>query len=532
MTDLLMSVWDGVDTAKSKDGKKNDAIAGHPLRVAYYKLSVIFRVIADSGWFQNGVIVVILLAGTLVGLQTDKAFENNNKTVLTILDQGILIIFIIEIVVKIIAEDAYPLRFFKSAWNCFDLLIVVGSIALAGAAGGAMQMLRLLRLLRVLKLVKAFPQLQVIVNALIMGLSSIGFIGIILVLVFYMLAILGMMLFAQNDPWHFGDLQVSHRHAGRRCPKPSTPPPSLPSLTLASLVQTAMLTLFRCATLEDWTDVMYINMYGCHKYGYSGWMEPLCVDPYPLEGENWLSAFYFIFFTLIGSLVLLTLFIGVVSTSMDEASEQQREEMEVEDKIKNISNIELLSKEDVETFRKVFGMLDLDGGGTIEEEELRVGLQSIGKHPTDTEMLRMMHDVDEDDSGEIDPAEFIQFMVNMRKKDTKEKSLKMERSEADTANNSNEDTPAVTPPTSNSPNALGLGFGFMTPPPSGFQAHAQLQVSALTPMRTIATVGADQNFGLPILQSPTNENWLDMSLDMGRSRKKLPKIGSARIAPS
>ena len=28
-----------------------------------------------------------------------------------------------------------------------------------------------------------------------------------------------------------------------------------------------MLTLFRCATLEDWTDVMYINIYGCHRYG-------------------------------------------------------------------------------------------------------------------------------------------------------------------------------------------------------------------------------------------------------------------------
>ena len=27
-------------------------------------------------------------------------------------------------------------------------------------------------------------------------------------------------------------------------------------------------TLFRCATMEDWTDVMYISMYGCNKYYY------------------------------------------------------------------------------------------------------------------------------------------------------------------------------------------------------------------------------------------------------------------------
>tara|TARA_B110000305_G_C19343014_1_gene590145 strand:+ start:662 stop:991 length:330 start_codon:yes stop_codon:yes gene_type:complete len=78
----------------------------------------------------------------------------------------------------------------------------------------------------------------VIVNALLMGLTSIGFIGIILVLVFYMFAILGMILFKDNDPWHFGTLQ------------------------------SAMLTLFRCSTLEDWTDVMYINFFGCDQYGY------------------------------------------------------------------------------------------------------------------------------------------------------------------------------------------------------------------------------------------------------------------------
>ena len=47
-----------------------------------------------------------------------------------------------------------------------------------------------------------------------------------------------------------------------------------------------MLTLFRCATLEDWTDVMYINMYGCHKYGYTGWMEPLCTEPYVSNPTN------------------------------------------------------------------------------------------------------------------------------------------------------------------------------------------------------------------------------------------------------
>ena len=59
---------------------------------------------------------------------------------------------------------------------------------------------------------------------------------LLLLLVFYLFAIGGIEFFRQNDPWHFGNVGL------------------------------AMLTLFRMATLEDWTDVMYINIYGCDRY--------------------------------------------------------------------------------------------------------------------------------------------------------------------------------------------------------------------------------------------------------------------------
>ena len=113
-----------------------------------------------------------------------------------------------------------------------------------GGGGDFVVVLRLPRLLRVLKLGRALPQLQVIVSALIKGLSSIGYIAMLLFLIYYLYAIVGMFLFctpgACNDPWHFGSLHIT------------------------------MFTLFRCSTLEDWTDVMYINMYGCDVYGYKG----------------------------------------------------------------------------------------------------------------------------------------------------------------------------------------------------------------------------------------------------------------------
>ena len=216
--------------------------------------------------------------------------------------------------------------------------------------------LRLLRLLRVLKMVKRFPQLQVIVNALIMGLGSIAYIALILFFFFYLFAIIGVNTFGENDPWHFGSLHI------------------------------AMLTLYRCSTLEDWTDVMYINMYGCDRWShYTGGFEHLCVAP---VAQGYTAALFFICFVILGALVLLTLFVGVVTTGMDEASEAQNYEIKMAKKIAEIAKAEEIAENVVENYCQVFAMLDLDGGGTIEEEELKVGLAAIGQNRTEEDIRK------------------------------------------------------------------------------------------------------------------------------------------------
>ena len=55
----------------------------------------------------------------------------------------------------------------------------------------------------------------------------------LMALIFYLYAIAGIIFFRDNDYWHWKDMG------------------------------TAFNTLWRMSTLEDWTDVMYINIYGC-----------------------------------------------------------------------------------------------------------------------------------------------------------------------------------------------------------------------------------------------------------------------------
>jgi len=288
----------------------------------------------------------------------------------------------------------------------------LGKGGLLGNAGALLVVLRLLRLLRVLKLVKSLPQLQVIVIALMKGFKSIGYIGIILMMCFYLFAICAMILFSENDPFHFGNLHLS------------------------------MISLFRASTLEDWTDIMYINMYGCASYGYnldSNYTDPVtgkwgmydkvlgCNHPtqFPTklcfpdcsEGYGLLAAFFFVIFIVIGALVLLTLFIGVVTTSMEEASEGMKEEQEMDDAVTAAQEECGLPDEQIELYREVFTMLDVDKDGKIMHDELKMGLQAAGRHPSDHTLKDLIAVMDDDGNGSIDLAEFVMFMHHLSEAD-------------------------------------------------------------------------------------------------------------------
>ena len=76
--------------------------------------------IADSDWFKNAITITILFAGVLIGIETYLDFASEHKSVLHFLDQLILLIFIVEIIVKILAEGTKPWRYFMDSWNIFD----------------------------------------------------------------------------------------------------------------------------------------------------------------------------------------------------------------------------------------------------------------------------------------------------------------------------------------------------------------------------------------------------------------------------
>jgi voltage-gated sodium channel len=340
--------------------------------------------IAVHPYFSQTMTFIICVAGLNVGAQTDLRLQRipSAVTFLNYLDIIILAFFTVEVVLKLFGAKLKPLRYFRSNWNKFDFLIVVGSYI--PGVGTGITVLRLLRLLRILKLVKRLPQLAVIINALINGLASIGYIGVILFLVFYVFAILGIILFKDNDPWHFGSLHL------------------------------ALISLFRSATLDNTNNVMYINMFGCDVGGlvdiYAQFPE-LCTTP---VANPFFAVVYNTIFITLAAQILLTLFIGVISTSMEDAKASKEKEIECEALLAAYAAETGLTDAQINAFRDVFKMLDLDGEGVISDEELKIGLGCIDMHLSESEITEITNMVDKNDDG-LDIVKFIKFMFKTPK---------------------------------------------------------------------------------------------------------------------
>ena len=218
--------------------------------------------------FQRFVIAVIVLNAITLGLETSSTAMETAGGLLYFLDRAALAVFVTELVLKLVV---YRHNFFRDGWNVFDFLVV--GITLLPANEG-MSVLRALRILRALRLVSVVPSMRKVVNALLKAVPGMMSVLTLLLLVFYVSAVMSTKLFGASFPEWFGSLGAS------------------------------AFTLFQIMTLESWS---------------MGIVRPV-MAVYPLA---WM---FFIMFILLTTFAVLNLFIAIVVDAMSVTDHEEQEE--------------------------------------------------------------------------------------------------------------------------------------------------------------------------------------------------------------
>lgn len=216
--------------------------------------------------FELTVIAIIVVSALLIGAKTYEEEVSRFQEVMLWLDVAVTVFFLVEILIRMAAERRLR-DFFRKGWNIFDFIIVTASLIPMDDSEMVL-LARLLRIFRVLRLVSMIPELRLLIAALFKSIPRMGYVALLMFIIFYIYGAIGSFLFASVDEQLWGNISL------------------------------AMLTLFQVATFESWaTAVLYPTM-----------------EHYPYA---WI---YFLTFIFLNAFVFLNMMIGIVLDVMQKES--------------------------------------------------------------------------------------------------------------------------------------------------------------------------------------------------------------------
>jgi len=240
----------------------------------------------EQKFIQRFILFVIIFNSVILGLMTDNRIMESAGNCLNILCDICVWIFTVELIIKL---GAYKKKFFSDGWNIFDFIIVLISWIPTGGVFSSFRVFRILRTLRALRLITQLEKLRVIVQAIIDSIPNVGWASLLLLLIFYIFAIMGTTLFAHDFNDWFGTLGKS------------------------------MYTLFQIMTLESWS---------------MGIARPV-IAKFP---GAWI---YFVSFILVSSFIVMNVIVGVVVNAISEISQDVKKEKEKASLIQQQSSLEI-----------------------------------------------------------------------------------------------------------------------------------------------------------------------------------------------
>jgi len=214
---------------------------------------------------RYSILGVIIFNAILLGLETSPTIMATWGPVIKVLDRICLIIFIVEIGLKLVA---FGPRFFRDGWNIFDFLIV--AIALLPATQG-LAVLRAMRVLRVFRVLNAAPSLRRVVEGFVTALPGMASVFLLMAIIFYIGAVMATKLFGDAFPEWFGTLGRSGY------------------------------SLFQVMTLESWS---------------MGIARPVMAE-YPYAWA------FFVPFIMVTTFAVVNLLVGLIVNSMQDAHQEE-----------------------------------------------------------------------------------------------------------------------------------------------------------------------------------------------------------------
>ena len=294
--------------------------------------------IAEYSIFQYFIDLCILYLAVITGIMTSSKYNREYGSTFDIVQYVVITIFLIEAIIKILAEKEGHFFYFHSIWNCLDFTVVT----LSFIPFLSPSMVALLRLLRLHQILRKIPVMRNMMTAAAYGIKNIIYIGILLTFYLLIMSIVGSNLFGANDPLRFGTIGGG------------------------------MITLLCLTTFDGLADAFYTNAFGCAVHSND-------IDCEESIAQYWFAFWYFTLNIIIGSLLIIGLFMGVRKVFVLEPTIKYRSYDDIYNDMDEIlaKHTELTSAS-IDKYRRIFELINISKSWHLYKIELLIAIEFSG----------------------------------------------------------------------------------------------------------------------------------------------------------
>ena len=246
-----------------------------------------------STQFELLISAVIIINAISLAVLTMPNLSPETIAIANNVDLAAYVIYVIELILRLVSYGKKPWKFFKEGWNVFDFVI----IGLTPFFQGQTAVIRLLRLMRLIRIFRFLPEVRILSASIVKSIPPLLSMSVLIGLLLFLYGMAGYYFFGADAPESWGNIGLS------------------------------MKSLFILLTLENFP--VYLE-------------EAMLINP--LAVPFFLSYVFLIVFTV------LNVLIGIVLNAMDEArSEDQLQRRQVAELNELAAEVEKLSSTDSST---------------------------------------------------------------------------------------------------------------------------------------------------------------------------------------
>lgn len=179
-------------------------LTGERVELAPYRIAWLAKLVHSTP-FEAIIAIVLVINAVALAILTLPNMPPAAILISINLNIAAYVIYVIELILRVVSYGKKPWMFFRRGWNVFDFVVVAAVPLLQEHTA----LLRLLRLLRLVRILRFLPEVRVLTGSILKSIPPLLSMSVLIALLMFLYGMSGTYLFGEGAPEEWGNILLS-----------------------------------------------------------------------------------------------------------------------------------------------------------------------------------------------------------------------------------------------------------------------------------------------------------------------------------